>query len=44
MLAPAPAQVTKKAVEALGVGDRVAKEDVPLLTSAMHWGYGTARF
>jgi hypothetical protein len=31
----APAQVAKKAVEALVLGDRITKEDVPLLTSAM---------
>jgi uncharacterized membrane protein YagU involved in acid resistance len=40
--APAPAQVVKKAADAIGVGDRVTKEDVPLLTNAMHWTYGTA--
>ena len=40
--APAPAQVAKRAAEAIGEGGRVTKEDVPLLTNAMHWGYGTA--
>ena len=40
--APAPAQVVKKAAAAIGVGDRVTREDVPLLTNAMHWTYGTA--
>jgi uncharacterized membrane protein YagU involved in acid resistance len=40
--APAPAQVAKRAVDALGTGDRVTKEDVPLLTNVMHWSYGTA--
>jgi hypothetical protein len=40
--APAPAQVAKRALDTLGAGDRVTKEDVPLLTNAMHWSYGTA--
>jgi uncharacterized membrane protein YagU involved in acid resistance len=40
--APAPAQVAKKAAEAVGQGRRVTREDVPLLTNAMHWLYGIA--
>lgn len=40
--APAPAQVAKKAAERLGHGRRITKKDVPLLTEAMHWGYGVA--
>jgi hypothetical protein len=39
--APAPAQVAKKAADALGQGRRFTREDVPLLTNAMHWLYGT---
>src|SRR5581483_1824201 len=39
--APAPAQVVKKAAEAVGEGRRVAKRHVPLLTNALHWSYGT---
>jgi hypothetical protein len=38
--APAPAQVAKKAADAVGQGSRVTREDVPLLTNAMHWLYG----
>jgi hypothetical protein len=38
--APAPAQVAKKAAHAVGQGARVTREDVPLLTNAMHWLYG----
>jgi hypothetical protein len=38
--APAPAQVAKKAVDALGQGNRFTREDVPLLTDVMHWLYG----
>jgi hypothetical protein len=38
--APAPAQVAKKAADALGQGHRVTREDVPFLTTAMHWSYG----
>jgi hypothetical protein len=38
--APAPAQVAKKAADAVGQGRRVALEHVPLLTDAMHWLYG----
>ena len=38
--APAPAQVAKKAAHALGQGRRFTREDVPLLTNAMHWLYG----
>jgi hypothetical protein len=40
--APAPAQVAKKLVDALGQGRRVTREDVPLLTNAMHWFYGVS--
>jgi hypothetical protein len=38
--APAPAQVVKKAADAFGQGRRFTREDVPLLTNAMHWLYG----
>ena len=38
--APPPAQVVKKAAEAVGKGRSVTKRDVPLVTNAMHWGYG----
>jgi hypothetical protein len=38
--APAPARVAKKAADALGQGSRFTREDVPLLTNAMHWLYG----
>jgi hypothetical protein len=38
--APAPAQVAKKAAHAVGQGARFTREDVPLLTNAMHWLYG----
>jgi hypothetical protein len=38
--APAPAQVAKKGADALGQSDHVTREDVPLLTNAMHWLYG----
>ncbi len=38
--APAPAQVVKKAAEAVGHGRGVTKKDVPRLTNAMHWAYG----
>jgi uncharacterized membrane protein YagU involved in acid resistance len=40
--APAPAQVAKKTAEAVGQGRRLTREDVPLLTNAMHWLYGIA--
>jgi hypothetical protein len=40
--APAPAQVARKAARAFGVGDRVTREDVPALTNAVHWLYGTS--
>jgi hypothetical protein len=40
--APAPAQVAKKAADRLGVGRRVTRDDVPLLTNVMHWLYGTS--
>ena len=38
--APAPAQVAKRAAHAVGQGARLTREDVPLLTNAMHWLYG----
>ena len=38
--APAPAQAAKKAADAVGEGSRVTREDVPLLTNALHWLYG----
>ena len=38
--APAPAQAAKKAADAVGQGQRFTREDVPLLTNAMHWLYG----
>ena len=38
--APAPAQVAKKAADAVGQGARFTREDVPFLTNAMHWLYG----
>ena len=38
--APAPAQVAKRIADAAGQGRRVTREDVPLLTNAMHWLYG----
>jgi hypothetical protein len=40
--APAPAQVAKKAADAIGQGRRFTREDVPLLTNAMHWLYGVS--
>jgi uncharacterized membrane protein YagU involved in acid resistance len=38
--APAPAQAAKKAADAVGKGRSVTKQQVPLLTTVMHWGYG----
>jgi hypothetical protein len=38
--APAPAQLAKKAADAVGQGRRFTREDVPRLTNAMHWLYG----
>jgi hypothetical protein len=38
--APAPAQLAKKAAKAVGLGRRVKKRQVPLITNLMHWGYG----
>jgi hypothetical protein len=35
--APAPAQVAKRLL-----GRRVTKQQVPLLTNVMHWGYGVS--
>jgi hypothetical protein len=40
--APAPARVVKKAADAVGEGRHVTREDVPLLTNAMHWLYGVS--
>jgi hypothetical protein len=39
--APAPAQVAKRLAGAIGEGQRFTREDVPKLTNAMHWLYGT---
>jgi hypothetical protein len=38
--APPPAQVAKKAADAVGQGRRLTREDVPLLTNVVHWLYG----
>lgn len=38
--APAPAQVARRALEPLGF--ELPPERIPLLTNAMHWGYGAA--
>jgi hypothetical protein len=38
--APAPARVVKKAAKAVGLGRRVKKSQVPLITNLMHWSYG----
>jgi len=38
---PAPAQLAKKAADAVGPGTRVTKDDAPRLTNTMHWTYGT---
>jgi hypothetical protein len=40
--APPPAQVAKKGAMAAGAGHVVTRKQVPLLTNAMHWLYGTA--
>src|SRR4051812_13566634 len=40
--APAPAQVAKRAADALGQGRRFTREDVPMLANAMHWLYGVS--
>jgi uncharacterized membrane protein YagU involved in acid resistance len=32
--------VAKKAADAVGEGGRFTREDVPMLTNAMHWLYG----
>jgi hypothetical protein len=39
--APPPAQLVKKAAELLGRPRAVTKQDVPLVTNLVHWGYGT---
>jgi hypothetical protein len=39
--APAPAQVAKRAADALGLGRRLTRDDVPWLTNAVHWLTGT---
>jgi hypothetical protein len=38
--APAPAQVAKRAADALGMGRKLTKKQVPLLTNVLHWAYG----
>jgi hypothetical protein len=38
--APAPARVIKQAAKAVGLGRRVKKSQVPLITNLMHWSYG----
>jgi hypothetical protein len=38
--APPPAQVAKKAADAIDQGQRFTRESVPLLTNAVHWLYG----
>jgi hypothetical protein len=40
--APPPAQVAKRIADAVGQGRRFTREDVPLLTNAMHWLYGVS--
>jgi hypothetical protein len=40
--APAPARVAKKAADAVGQGTRFTRQDVPVLTNAMHWLYGVS--
>jgi hypothetical protein len=40
--APAPAQLAKKTADAIGQGRRLTREDVPMLTNAMHWLYGVS--
>jgi pimeloyl-ACP methyl ester carboxylesterase len=40
--APAPAQAAKKIADAVGQGRRLTRENVPLLTNAMHWLYGVS--
>jgi len=40
--APAPAQVAKRLADRVGQGRRFTREDVPLLTNAMHWLYGVS--
>ena len=39
--APAPAQLAKKAAEAVGKPRAITKNDVPRVTNLVHWGYGT---
>jgi uncharacterized membrane protein YagU involved in acid resistance len=39
--APAPAQLAKKVSETL-LHKRVVKRQAPLITNAIHWGYGAA--
>jgi len=38
--APAPAQVAKRAADAVGKGRKITKKQVPLLTNVLHWAYG----
>jgi len=40
--APPPAQLAKKAADAVGEGRRLTKKQVPLVTNALHWLYGTS--
>ena len=35
-------QLAKRAADAVGQGRRFTREDVPLLTNAMHWLYGVS--
>jgi hypothetical protein len=39
--APAPAQLAKRVIESVS-GRELSRRRVPLLTNAVHWGYGTA--
>jgi hypothetical protein len=40
--APAPAQLAKKAADWVGQGRHLTRDDVPMLTNAMHWLYGVS--
>jgi uncharacterized membrane protein YagU involved in acid resistance len=40
--APPPAQIVKRAADAVGKGRRVTKQQVPIVTNAMHWLYGVS--
>lgn len=39
--APAPARLAKRVLEGV-TGHEVPRERIPLLTNAVHWGYGTS--